>query len=58
MMNVKNLLSAAIIGAVSGAISVGLTHLVLSRPAGDSEVIQAAITAAIIVAFARRWGPA
>jgi hypothetical protein len=52
-MNIKHWLAAMIMGAICGAIFVGLSHI-LSRPAGDDEVIGAAISAAVMVAFANR----
>ena len=49
-MKIKDWLAAMIMGAICGAIFVGLSHI-LSRPAGDDEVIGAAISAAVMMAF-------
>jgi len=52
-MNFKDWLSAMVTGAICGATFVGLRHL-LGGPVGDSEVIGAAISAAVYLDFGRR----
>jgi len=52
-INFKDWLKAMIAGAVISAIFIGLSHL-LSRPVGEPEVMGAAISAAIYMAFVKR----
>jgi hypothetical protein len=52
-MNIKDGLAAVMMGAICGAIFIGLSYI-LSRPVGDDEVIGAAISASVMAAFANR----
>jgi hypothetical protein len=52
-MNMMEWLRAVVVGAICGAIFVGLSHI-LSRPVGDGEVIGAAVAAAVIMVVVRR----